>query len=281
MDLRRPARTMHTAGRGGGAARAGPPHRSARAQHSRTAGGELRSAWAGGPLIAINTRLSAGEVAYILEHSEVAVLVHDPVFDELVETATAQLANPPQRIRAGAGDEGEYESMLAAAEPMHLTPSGERSLLPINYTSGTTGRPKGVMYHHRGAYLQAPAMVGHTGLTPSAVYLRTLPMFHCNGWCFAWAVTAAAADTRLPAEGGPRGSMATHPRGGRHAPQRGPDGAVDDRVRERSGRRGTRRPDGADREGRVPAVTRDPAPQLTPPSPGRSHCAATTSCSAT
>jgi fatty-acyl-CoA synthase len=149
--------------------------------------------WAGAALVAINTRLSAGEVAYILEHSEAAVLVHDPAFDELVETATAQLTNPPQRIRAGAGDAGEYESMLAAAEPMHLTPSDERSLLSINYTSGTTGRPKGVMYHHRGAYLQALAMVGHTGLTPSAVYLWTLPMFHCNGWCFPWAVTAAAA----------------------------------------------------------------------------------------
>jgi fatty-acyl-CoA synthase len=149
--------------------------------------------WAGVPLVAINTRLSAGEMAYILEHSEAAVLVHDPVFDELVDTVAAQMSNPPHRIRAGDGDSGEYESMLAAAEPTHLTPSDERSLLSINYTSGTTGRPKGVMYHHRGAYLQALAMVAHTRLTPSAVHLWTLPMFHCNGWCFPWAVTAAAA----------------------------------------------------------------------------------------
>jgi fatty-acyl-CoA synthase len=149
--------------------------------------------WAGVPLVAINTRLSAGEMVYILEHSEAAVLVHDPAFDELVDAVAAQMSNPPQRIRAGAGDGGEYESMLAAAAPMHLTPSDERSLLSINYTSGTTGRPKGVMYHHRGAYLQALAMVGHTRLTPSAVHLWTLPMFHCNGWCFPWAVTAAAA----------------------------------------------------------------------------------------
>ncbi|MBO0877832.1 MAG: AMP-binding protein, partial [Pseudonocardia sp.] len=83
--------------------------------------------------------------------------------------------------------------LLADASPLGLTPDDERALLSINYTSGTTGRPKGVMYHHRGAYLQALAMVGHTGLTPSSVHLWTLPMFHCNGWCFPWAVTAAAA----------------------------------------------------------------------------------------
>ena len=101
----------------------------------------------------------------------------------------AQLDSPPHRIRTGQ----QYEHMLAGAEPMHHVPTDERSLLSINYTSGTTGRPKGVMYHHRGAYLQALAMVGHTGLTPSSVHLWTLPMFHCNGWCFPWAVTAAAA----------------------------------------------------------------------------------------
>jgi len=67
----------------------------------------------------------------------------------------------------------------------------ERDLLAINYTSGTTGRPKGVMYHHRGAYLQAAAMAYHARLSPGASYLWTLPMFHCNGWCFTWAVTAA------------------------------------------------------------------------------------------
>jgi fatty-acyl-CoA synthase len=145
--------------------------------------------WAGSALVAINTRLSAGEVAYILEHSEAAVLVHDAAFDELVDAVWSRLDAPPARIRAGQ----EYEQLLAGAEPRHETPTDERSLLSINYTSGTTGRPKGVMYHHRGAYLQALAMVGHTGLTPSAVHLWTLPMFHCNGWCFPWAVTAAGA----------------------------------------------------------------------------------------
>jgi fatty-acyl-CoA synthase len=149
--------------------------------------------WAGVPLVAVNTRLSAGEVAFILDHSEAAVLVHDPVFDELVETALGRLGDPPRRVRAGEGDGGEYEDLLAGAEPLAITPDDERALLSINYTSGTTGRPKGVMYHHRGAYLQALAMVAHTGLSPSAVHLWTLPMFHCNGWCFPWAVTAAAA----------------------------------------------------------------------------------------
>jgi fatty-acyl-CoA synthase len=145
--------------------------------------------WAGSPLVAINTRLSAAEVGYILEHSKAAVLIHDPSFDDLVDTVYSARAAPPHRIRAGR----EYEELLAGAVPAHHTPDDERSLLSINYTSGTTGRPKGVMYSHRGAFLQSVAMVGHTLLTPSAVHLWTLPMFHCNGWCFPWAVTAAAA----------------------------------------------------------------------------------------
>lgn len=145
--------------------------------------------WAGVPLVAVNTRLAAPEVAYILEHANVGVLIHDPAFDELVRAALARMDTPPDRIRAGE----DYEARLTAARPYAAPPEDERSLLSINYTSGTTGRPKGVMYHHRGAYLQALAMVGHTGLSPSAVHLWTLPMFHCNGWCFPWAVTAAAA----------------------------------------------------------------------------------------
>jgi fatty-acyl-CoA synthase len=145
--------------------------------------------WAGVPLVAVNTRLSAGEIGYILGHSGASVLVADPVFDELVDAALSRLDAPPAVIRAGE----HYEELLAGAVPRAVVPDDERALLSINYTSGTTGRPKGVMYHHRGAYLQALAMVGHTGLSPSAVHLWTLPMFHCNGWCFPWAVTAAAA----------------------------------------------------------------------------------------
>jgi fatty-acyl-CoA synthase len=141
--------------------------------------------WAGVPLVAVNTRLSAGEVAYILEHSESSVLLYDPIFDDLV----GEIRAPVERIRVGE----PYEQLLASARPQVVAPADERGLLAVNYTSGTTGRPKGVMYHHRGAYLQALAMAGHTGLSPSSVHLWTLPMFHCNGWCFPWAVTAAGA----------------------------------------------------------------------------------------
>jgi len=133
--------------------------------------------WAGVPLVAVNTRLSVAEVAHILEHSEAGVLVHDPVFDDLVAEALGRLAAPPMVIRAGE----QYEELLANATARAVTPVDERSVLSINYTSGTTGKPKGVLYHHRGAYLQALAMVRHTGLTPSSVHLWTLPMFHCNG----------------------------------------------------------------------------------------------------
>ena len=149
--------------------------------------------WTGVPLVAINTRLSADEVVYILEHSESGVLLHDPQFDDLVATVVDRMARPPVIVRAGPGDGGSYETLLEAATPTAIAPSDERSLLSINYTSGTTGRPKGVMYSHRGAYLQALAMVAHTELTASAAYLWTLPMFHCNGWTFPWAVTAATA----------------------------------------------------------------------------------------
>ncbi|MEQ3550027.1 acyl--CoA ligase family protein [Pseudonocardia nematodicida] len=144
--------------------------------------------WSGAPLVAVNTRLAAGEVAWILEHSRASVLVHDPVFDDLVADALGRMAEPPQAVRVGA----DYERLITWGEPTAITPDDERALLSINYTSGTTGNPKGVMYHHRGAYLQALAMAGHTGLSPSSVHLWTLPMFHCNGWCFPWAVTAAA-----------------------------------------------------------------------------------------
>ncbi|MEU4243470.1 AMP-binding protein [Actinoplanes sp. NPDC026619] len=136
--------------------------------------------WAGVPLVAVNTRLSAGEVDWILAHSEASVLLYDPVFEDLV----GKLGTAIERIRT---DE------MPAAPPLRVAPADERGLLSINYTSGTTGKPKGVMYHHRGAYLQALAMAGHTGLSPSSVHLWTLPMFHCNGWCFPWAVTAAGA----------------------------------------------------------------------------------------
>jgi len=146
--------------------------------------------WAGVPLVTVNTRLTAREIAYILRHSRASVLLHHQVFDGVARAAAAELTDPPHMIRMG---EDDYEARLAASTPSVKRPGDERDLLSINYTSGTTGQPKGVMYHHRGAYLQALAMVAHFGLSPSSVHLWTLPMFHCNGWCFPWAVTAAAA----------------------------------------------------------------------------------------
>jgi fatty-acyl-CoA synthase len=148
--------------------------------------------WAGSPLVALNTRLSASEIVYQLSHSESAVLIYDPTYAEVAEQVRARMSHPPTMVVAG-DEESGYEQMLSAGPPLRRTPTDELGLLSINYTSGTTGKPKGVMYSHRGAYLQALAMVAHTGLSASAVHLWTLPMFHCNGWCFPWAVTAAAA----------------------------------------------------------------------------------------
>ncbi|MQA16049.1 MAG: AMP-binding protein [Pseudonocardiaceae bacterium] len=147
--------------------------------------------WSGAALVAINTRLSPGEIGYILGHSESAVLIYEESFAAPVREALDGMdpARRPQLLAA----EGPYEDALAAASPYAVTPDDETALLSVNYTSGTTGRPKGVMYHHRGATLQALAMVAHMELTPGSVHLWTLPMFHCNGWCFPWAVTAAAA----------------------------------------------------------------------------------------
>ncbi len=98
--------------------------------------------WAGVPLVAVNTRLSAGEVAYILEHSEASVLVHDPVFDELVGKALAQLDAPPQVIRAGDGDNGEYEALLAGATPQAITPPTSGRCCRSTTRPGRPGAPR-------------------------------------------------------------------------------------------------------------------------------------------
>ncbi|GAB17181.1 putative fatty-acid--CoA ligase [Gordonia effusa NBRC 100432] len=144
----------------------------------------------GAVLVPVNTRLAAAEVAYILDHSGAHVLVVTGEYRELALAATA--AKPDIRVIVADGPGSEYESTLSTTGFTEIGPiEADDALLAINYTSGTTGRPKGVMYNHRGAYLQAIAMAYHAGLTPDSGYLWTLPMFHCNGWCFPWAVTAS------------------------------------------------------------------------------------------
>lgn len=144
--------------------------------------------YAGGVLVPMNIRLSAGELEYIIGHSGAKILV---ATDDLADLAQEVAADSGTRLLVDSGPSGDYENCLGASRPLNVTCADERGLLAISYTSGTTGQPKGVMYHYRGAYLQALAMAFHSGLGPSARYLWTLPQFHCNGWCFTWAVTAA------------------------------------------------------------------------------------------
>ncbi|MFI0979756.1 AMP-binding protein [Streptomyces sp. NPDC021093] len=141
---------------------------------------------AGAVLIALNTRLSAGEIAYILEHSGARLVLVDTELEPLLKHALRQLPEKP-----GVLVSDHYDDAVDTAPPLRIEVTDERGLLSINYTSGTTGRPKGVMYHHRGAYLNALAMAFHTKMDTATRYLWTLPMFHTNGWCFPWAVTAA------------------------------------------------------------------------------------------
>ena len=148
--------------------------------------------FAGAVLVALNTRITPADVAFILDHAGAAVLIFDDAYAAQAMQAGAGRGAALRLVRAGGADD-ELELLIAEATPFLHPVADERALLAINYTSGTTAQPKGVMYHHRGAYLQALAMAFHMGLTGDSVYLWTLPMFHCNGWCFPWAVTAAGA----------------------------------------------------------------------------------------
>ena len=146
---------------------------------------------------ALNSRLSARELAWIVGHAESKVLFADHALADAARWIQQEV--PGLRVvvsqdagasDARAGAEDEYEALLAAARPYRAETADEHAVLSLNYTSGTTGNPKGVMYSHRGANLNALAMAAQCGLDSDAVFLWTLPMFHCNGWCFPWAVTA-------------------------------------------------------------------------------------------
>ncbi|SFB51511.1 fatty-acyl-CoA synthase [Amycolatopsis marina] len=156
---------------------------------------------AGAVLVAINTRLAPAEIQHIVRHCGAKLLVVDsalhpsiaPVADDLGVREIVTVTDPASGAAADPAVGGiSYADLVAKGddEPLPWTVADERATISINYTSGTTGKPKGVMYHHRGAYLNALAEVIHSRHTPESRYLWTLPMFHCNGWCTTWAVTA-------------------------------------------------------------------------------------------
>jgi fatty-acyl-CoA synthase len=149
---------------------------------------------AGGVLVAINTRLSSQEIGYILQHSGASFLFVDAELAPLV--APLDLAGLQViKIADSGGEDDPYEQYLAGGSPAPVESwlADEEDTISINYTSGTTGRPKGVMYTYRGGYLNALAQVAEPAMTADSVYLWTLPMFHCNGWCFPWAIAAIGA----------------------------------------------------------------------------------------
>lgn len=158
---------------------------------------------AGAVLNTLNTRLDAKTLAFMLDHAESKVLLVDPEFAALAQEALAMVnheiyvidvndAEYEHAANALSIGQIEYETWLAAGDQnfeWHL-PQDEWDAISLNYTSGTTGNPKGVVYHHRGAYINAASNIIACGMTPRATYLWTLPLFHCNGWCFAWTMAA-------------------------------------------------------------------------------------------
>lgn len=151
----------------------------------------------------INTRLDAATIAFTLDHADAKVLIVDREFSAVVRDALARAKVKPLVIDyddaeyAGAGERLgtiEYEDFLASGDPQFAwrMPDDEWDAISLNYTSGTTGDPKGVVYHHRGAYLLAIGNVVTGSMAKHSVYLWTLPMFHCNGWCFPWSLSVVA-----------------------------------------------------------------------------------------
>ncbi|MBS2014189.1 MAG: acyl-CoA synthetase [Deltaproteobacteria bacterium] len=157
----------------------------------------------GGVLNTLNTRLDDETIAFMLTHAEAKAVLVDPELAPVLSRALARVehdvlvvdvedpeyAGPATRIGAV-----EYEALLAEGDPAFAwgPPGDEWDAISLNYTSGTTGNPKGVVYHHRGAYLNAVSNILEWGMPKHAVYLWTLPMFHCNGWCFPWTLAARA-----------------------------------------------------------------------------------------
>ncbi len=157
---------------------------------------------AGAVLNALNYRLDAGSIAFILEHAQTKLLITDREFSDTIAKALAQMQTPPivididDPLHTGGVLLGEkdYEALLleGSSDEPYQTPSHEWQAISLCYTSGTTGNPKGVVFHYRGAYLGAIGQILAFGLNDRSMYLWTLPMFHCNGWTYTWGVTAAA-----------------------------------------------------------------------------------------
>jgi fatty-acyl-CoA synthase len=157
----------------------------------------------GGVLNALNTRLDAAVIAFSLDHAETKVVIVDREFSSVMKAALALCKvkpfiidyNDPEYAGAGERIGGiEYEDFLKDGDAGFTwqMPDDEWDAIALNYTSGTTGDPKGVVYHHRGAYLLAMGNVVTCGMGKHPVYLWTLPMFHCNGWCFPWSISIVA-----------------------------------------------------------------------------------------
>jgi fatty-acyl-CoA synthase len=157
----------------------------------------------GGVLNTLNTRLDAKVLAFTLDHAETKILICDREFSSVIKEALALAKTKPMVVDyddpefTGAGERLgmiEYEDFIRDGDPEFAwqMPDDEWDAIALNYTSGTTGDPKGVVYHHRGAYLLAIGNVVTCGMSKHPVYMWTLPMFHCNGWCFPWSISVGA-----------------------------------------------------------------------------------------